>query len=135
MIRLLSFVRGVLVIFLLLPVLGACNSEPQPQIPPRQLTSSPFQYPEELWDEGIKGETTLKLLVTEQGAVDSVRVERSSGHAAFDTAAVQGARLLRFEPARRGEDPVPVWVLLPVQFNMTNADEGLEPAEEGEGAP
>ncbi len=109
---------------LLLLAAGACRSEPLPETPPQQLTSSPFHYPEELWDEGIEGQTTLKLYVTEQGAVppDSIRVDESSGYAAFDSAAINGARQLRFEPARRGEDPIGVWVRLPVQFDMTNAN-------------
>ena len=57
--------------------------------------------PEDLWDAGIEGETVLRLYVTESGAVDSVRVEKGSGHLAFDSSAVLGARDLRFEPATR----------------------------------
>jgi TonB family protein len=101
---------------------GACaQSEPLPETPPRQISESPFHYPEELWDQGIEGQTMLRVFVTDAGQIDSVMVEQSSGHAAFDSAAVHGARLLRFEPARRGEEPVGVWVLLPVEFDMTNA--------------
>lgn len=104
-----------------LPAAAACAREKPPETPPRQITASPFHYPEELWDEGIEGETTLKLFVTEQGTVDSVRVEKTSGYEAFDSAAVRGAQVLRFEPARRGEEPVSTWVLLPVQFDMNSA--------------
>lgn len=96
---------------------GACREEPVPETPPRQLSSSPFQYPEELWDAGVSGETLLRIRVSGTGGVDSVRVEKSSGHAAFDEAAVRGARDLRFAPATRGGEPVAVWRLLPVQFD------------------
>jgi TonB family protein len=102
---------------LLLLLLAGCAEE-QPETAPRQLTGSPFHYPEELWDAGEEGETVLRLFVDQEGQVDTVQVERTSGYAAFDSAAVTGARDLRFEPARRGEDPVGVWVLLPVQFQL-----------------
>ena len=96
---------------------GACSGESVPETPPRQLSSSPFQYPEELWDAGVSGETMLRIHITEAGAVDSVQVEKSSGHRAFDEAAVRGARELRFAPAARAGAPVAVWRLLPVQFD------------------
>ncbi|HEV2129547.1 MAG TPA: energy transducer TonB [Longimicrobiaceae bacterium] len=101
---------------------AGCAREQPPETPPRQITASPFHYPEDLWDEGVEGETMLRIFVTDQGAVDTVRVEKTSGYEAFDSAAVQGAQVLRFEPARRGEDPVGTWVLLPVQFDMVNAN-------------
>jgi TonB family protein len=98
-------------------MIGAC-AEPPPEVPPRQLPGSPFHYPEQLWDAGIEGETVLEIHVSESGRVDSARVDRSSGHAEFDSAAVNGARELRFEPARRGEENVAVRVLLPVHFHL-----------------
>jgi TonB family protein len=111
---------------LLVQAVTACQ-EPLPETAPRQLSASPFQYPEELWDAGVEGETTLRIFVTVQGGVDSVHVEQSSGHAAFDSSAVRGAQALRFEPARRGEEPVGVWVLLPVQFDLATAEADTTP--------
>ena len=101
----------------LVAALYGCT-EPQPEVPPRQLTESFFQYPESLWDAGVEGETILELLVSEEGGVDSITVETSSGYEEFDSAAVVGARDLEFEPAQRGERNVAVRVLLPVQFNL-----------------
>lgn len=96
--------------------------EPLPETQPRQLSSSPFHYPEDLWDAGVEGQAVLRLFITEQGGVDSVRLERTSGYAAFDSAASRGATDLRFEPARRGEEPVGLWVLLPVDFTIADAE-------------
>jgi protein TonB len=99
--------------------LGArCAAESVEQSPPRQLGSSTFHYPEELWDAGVEGQTMLRLYVTVGGGVDSARVHRSSGHAAFDSAAVRGSRDLRFEPAQRGDQTVAAWVDLPVRFEL-----------------
>jgi protein TonB len=100
-----------------LALLPACAKE-LPETKPRQLEGSPFHYPEDLWDAGIEGETQLRLFVTRAGSVDSVRVEKGSGYAAFDSAAAMGARDLRFDPARRGTDSIGVWVILPVQFDL-----------------
>ena len=102
-------------------VLAACK-EPVPVNPPQQLSESPFQYPEEMWDTGVEGETMLRIFVNERGLVDTARVEQTSGYEAFDSAALAGAKELRFEPARRGEDSVAVWVLLPVQFDTAAAN-------------
>lgn len=104
------------------PLLVTACGETPPETPPRQLTESPFHYPEELWDAGIEGETILEIHVSPVGTVDSSRVQESSGYAAFDSAALQGARELRFDPARRGADSIAVRVLLPVQFQLPGAD-------------
>jgi TonB family protein len=98
-------------------MLSGCD-EPVEETLPQQIASSPFHYPEELWDAEVEGETTLRLFISPAGGVDSVDVERSSGYAAFDSAAVRGAADLSFEPARRGDEPVGRWILLPVRFEM-----------------
>ena len=113
---LLSSIAGVGASLLL-----AC-AEPAPEVPPRQISSSPFHYPEELWDAGVEGETILELHLSDTGAVDSANVETTSGYPAFDSAAVAGADDLEFEPARRGDETVAVRVLLPVQFHLPDAD-------------
>lgn len=110
-------------IALLLPaaLLSGC-AEPDPEVPPRQLTPSAFHYPEELWDAGVEGETVLELHLSDAGVVDSAKVQTASGYPAFDSAAIAGAKDLQFEPARRGDRTVPVRVLLPVQFHLPDSD-------------
>ena len=98
-------------------LLVSCT-DPPPEIPPRQISASPFHYPEELWDAGVEGQTVLELHVSEEGTVDSAKVQTPSGYEAFDSAALAGAQALEFEPARRGDRNVAVRVLLPVQFNL-----------------
>ncbi|HUG41759.1 MAG TPA: energy transducer TonB [Longimicrobiales bacterium] len=89
---------------------------------------SPFRYPIALWDRRVEGETVLMVHVTDRGRVDSAYVLVSSGEVAFDSAALDGARELRFAPARRGQEPVSLWARLPVRFRMA-----ADSAEEGEG--
>jgi TonB family protein len=105
-----------------LPLLAACERRQAPVTPPKLVSESTFQYPEELWDAGVEGETTLRIYISPQGTVDTARVEQPSKYPAFDSAAVAGSRKLRFQPAHRGAEPVGAWFRLPVQFRLSGAD-------------
>ncbi len=97
--------------------LAGCSGD-QPIDSPSPLSASvPIEYPLELWDQGIEGSSLLKVRVTALGGVDSVIVMESSGHAAFDSSAVRGARTLRFSPARQGDKRITVWAHVPVHFS------------------
>jgi protein TonB len=76
----------------------------------------PIEYPIDLWDADVEGETLLRVRVTEEGGVDSVEVVEASGYPAFDSAAVRGALQLRYSPARRDGRRISVWARVPVQF-------------------
>ena len=69
---------------------------------------------------GIQGTTLLRVHVLADGRIGDVQVERSAGHPDLDQAAQEAVRRWRFEPARRGEDPVAMWVLLPFEFRLTH---------------
>ncbi|MBL0171560.1 MAG: energy transducer TonB [Gemmatimonadaceae bacterium] len=81
-------------------------------------TSLPFQYPVAQYLGRMEGNVTLRLFVDAEGRVvtDSTRIDQSSGISAFDSAALAGARELRFRPARRRGTAVPVALLYPVHF-------------------
>ncbi len=85
---------------------------------------TPIDYPLDLWDADVEGETLLRVRITEMGAVDSVEVLQASGYPAFDSAAVRGARKLRYQPARENEKRVTVWAKVPVQFTKHTEREG-----------
>lgn len=74
------------------------------------------EYPPLLRDAGIGGQALVHVLVDAEGAVTDARVSRESGHAALDAAALRVARTFRFAPARNGDEPVPVWIALPIRF-------------------
>ncbi|MDE2663631.1 MAG: energy transducer TonB [Gemmatimonadota bacterium] len=83
------------------------------------LESAPsraFPYPAEALEEGAGGEILLRIRITAAGRVDSVAVATSSGHAVLDSAAVEGARDLRYRPARHGGAPTAIWATLPVSY-------------------
>ena len=115
---------SLLLIAALAPPMSGCAGEPLPETPPRLLrpvTAETFPYPEVLREEGAEGATVLRVRIDTAGRVDSVRVEKPSQHAAFDSAAVEGSRRLVFEPARRGAEAVARWYRLPVRFDLTPA--------------
>ena len=76
------------------------------------------RYPESARRAGAQGVTTLRLRVLENGRVGEVLVEQSAGFRDLDIAAVSAVKKWLFEPARRGKEPVSVWVLLPVKFQL-----------------
>ena len=75
-------------------------------------------YPSSALRQGIQGTTMLKVHVLIDGRVGDIVVQQSAGHPDLDQAAIEAVRRWRFEPARRGSDPVAMWVLLPVQFQI-----------------
>ena len=79
---------------------------------------TPMVYPPALLEQGIEGRVLLKLFVDAQGTLipDSTRVAESSGYPALDSAALSGARELRFSPALRNGRPVAAPFLQPVHF-------------------
>jgi protein TonB len=78
--------------------------------------SPAFPYPAEALEAGAGGDILLRIRISDAGRVDSVAVVTSSGHAVLDSAAVAGARLLRYRPARHGGVPTAIWAQLPVRY-------------------
>ena len=107
----------------------------EPSAPPRNVAAIPTDgvthtaiprggyqvrpsYPNSARRLGIQGMTTLRVYVAADGRVGDVQVQESAGHPDLDTAAADAVKRWRFEPARRGTEPVGVWVLLPVEFRL-----------------
>src|SRR5262249_53697394 len=75
-------------------------------------------YPPSARRAGVQGTTLRGGLVAADGHVGDVVVKQSAGHPDLDAAAADAVRRWRFEPARRGSEPVAMWVLLPVEFRL-----------------
>ena len=100
------------------------DSGPRPDEMPALLNAElPFRYPAELYARKAQGNVTLKLFIDRDGRVlpDSTRVDEPSAFAAFDTAAVKGARELRFVPAKLHGEAIPISLLFPVFFRHPEA--------------
>ena len=98
---------------------GGTSGAPADQEPPVALNGdSPIQYPPRLYDQKVEGDVVLRLFVDSLGHMlpESSRVAESSGYPALDSAALTGARRLRFAPARRHGLPIATAFLQPVEF-------------------
>lgn len=119
---------------LALAALTACGEGGGIEQPTPLFGEVPIEYPLHLWDQDMEGETVLRVRVSDVGAVDSVEVFRTSGHAAFDSAAVSGARTLRFTPARKEGKRITVWAEVPVAFSKRPRPDTLGVPASGSGA-
>jgi len=57
-------------------------------------------------------------MVNADGHVKQVLLRKSSGFSRLDQAALDSVKNWRFVPARRGEQPVSAWVVVPVAFTL-----------------
>lgn len=78
----------------------------------RQIAERMF-YPPEAVARGLEGEAEVMLFLDEAGNAVAARLERSSGHALLDNAAVSAARSVRALPGSAVRE-----VLLPVRFRL-----------------
>jgi len=75
-------------------------------------------YPPILRDAGVGGSVVVWFLVSEEGTVLDRRISESSGHMPLDEAALEVADVFRFTPATNRGEPVPVWIKLPITFQV-----------------
>ncbi|MCC6525143.1 MAG: TonB-dependent receptor [Polyangiaceae bacterium] len=108
-------------------------AQPEPEkkkpTPPKPLNYVPPVYPEEARKLGLEGEVILKLSVSTEGKVDAAEVATPGGHG-FDEAALEAAKGLSFEPARRPDGtPFAARISYRYAFKLAPAEPaGPEPA-------
>jgi TonB family protein len=74
------------------------------------------EYPASLRDAGIGGVVELWLFVDATGKVGNTKVNKGSGSAELDEAALKVAAVMEFTPARNVDRIVPVWFAIPLTF-------------------
>jgi protein TonB len=89
------------------PRFGAAYlSNPEPEYPPLSRR---------LYEQGL---VTLHIHITPEGKADAVKLYKSSGFARLDQSALDVVWRWRFIPARRGQENVAGWVMVPIRFNL-----------------
>jgi TonB family protein len=78
------------------------------------------EYPALLRDAGIGGVATVSVYIDAEGAVTSTHIFETSGYAPLDAAAQNVAMAMRFTPAQNRNELVPVWVQIPIRFQVVN---------------
>lgn len=91
---------------------------PPDDLPVMLNTVQPFHYPPALFTARVQGNVLLRIHIDSAGVVtpESTVVLTSSGFPGLDSAALDGARRLRFNPARTKGRPVSLSINLPVYF-------------------
>ncbi|MGH7482848.1 MAG: energy transducer TonB [Longimicrobiales bacterium] len=75
-------------------------------------------YPPLLKDAGIGGTVMVWFFIDESGRVQKTQVKVGSGHDGLDNAALAVADVMQFTPALNRDKKVPVWVALPIVFEV-----------------
>jgi TonB family protein len=87
---------------------------------PRYQLNDPPTYPGLARKRSQQGTVILEVLVTKEGRVDDLKIVTSSNFKLLDRAALSAVRKWSFEPGRRGEEKIPMWVRVPVTFQLRN---------------
>ena len=80
---------------------------------PRYQENAPPNYPALARKRGQEGAVILQVLVNREGRVDELEIDTSSDFTLLDRAALSAVRKWSFEPGRRGEERIPMWVKVP----------------------
>lgn len=75
-------------------------------------------YPRMLREAGIGGTVLVWFYIDERGRVVRTLIHESSGWDELDMAALKVADRMEFSPAYNRDEPVPVWVSVPVTFEV-----------------
>jgi len=85
---------------------------------PLYRQNPPPGYPALARRRGQEGTVQLDVLVNRRGGVNEVRLAESSGHALLDRAAMAAVQTWLFQPGKRGEENIDMWVRVPIRFAL-----------------
>lgn len=104
------------------PAPVAAAPAPAPVIPPNfnadYLNNPAPSYPALSRRMGEEGKVVLRVFVNQQGLPTQVELRTSSGFSRLDSVALEKVRQWKFMPARRGEQAIGAWVLVPISFSL-----------------
>lgn len=67
---------------------------------------------------GEQGRVILRVFVESTGMPGRIEIKSSSGFSRLDQSAQDAVQRWKFIPARRGDEVVAAWVLVPIEFNL-----------------
>lgn len=108
---------------------SAPEAAPPPPPPPPEAVTAPFGragylnnpppgYPATAARQGWQGTVLLRVRVLSTGRVDTVEVQKSSGHKLLDEEAMATVRGWQFTPSKRGDTPIDGWATVPIEFKL-----------------
>lgn len=98
------------------------KAEALPTMPPNlsadYLDNPAPAYPPISREQGEQGKVLLRAMINADGSVARLELRKTSGFERLDKAALETVKQWRFVPARRGEQAVSAWVVVPVSFTL-----------------
>jgi periplasmic protein TonB len=85
---------------------------------PNYKKNPPPSYPLSARRRNYEGTVLLDVLVKREGTVDSIRLAQSSGYDILDRAAIKAVMNWAFHPGKRGDEPLDMWVTVPIRFQL-----------------
>jgi len=85
---------------------------------PRLVKRLPPLYPFEAKRKKIQGKVIIKVIVNKEGKATEPVVLESHPKGVFEAAALRAVKRWRFRPATKGGNPVDVYVVLPILFEL-----------------
>ncbi len=85
---------------------------------PFYKNNPPPDYPRAAKRRGYQGKVMLSVYVNVDGGVDNLWVFESSGYRLLDNAALKAVKEWFFEPGRKGDKKIAMWVNIPVVFEL-----------------
>ena len=75
-------------------------------------------YPTQSRQLGEQGKVLLRVLVKADGSVEQVNLRKSSGYDRLDSTALETVKQWRFVPAKRADQAIAAWVIVPISFSL-----------------
>ncbi len=85
---------------------------------PRYVENPKPNYPQEAREKGHQGEVVLRVEVLVNGQVGQIQIKKSSGYELLDHSALTTVKQWRFIPAKKGDAFIPLWVNIPIKFQL-----------------
>ncbi|MBP6344021.1 MAG: energy transducer TonB [Candidatus Omnitrophica bacterium] len=92
------------------------------EMKPEYLSNPAPKYPLEAKRKGWAGTVLLRVSIGKGGDPFKIEVKNSSGYDVLDESAVATVRKWKFRPKYVGDMPIDAAALVPVKFNLENAD-------------
>jgi protein TonB len=109
------------------PVAFVTSPVQQPKAPPAPAIhkakplyrrNPPPRYPRLARKRKYQGVVILEVFVNKEGSVGDIKVFKTSGYAILDKTAMKSVKKWEFEPGKRGDENVGMWVRTPVRFQL-----------------
>jgi len=92
----------------------------QPKFDVAYLNNPAPVYPKMSRRLGEQGRVMLKVLVSENGIAEQVQLDTSSGYEKLDQAAIDAVKKWSFVPAKKSNQAISAYVLVPVKFSLNS---------------